>query len=86
MQEFYAGILDRELPVHGRAQGVAVGRPGLDLDPQSGLACDMSVQTLRYQGRELDFGDVKPAAVLSRLLKNRFGMPSVLPKVRGRGV
>ena len=64
MQEFDAGILGRELPVHGHAQGVAVLHPGLDLGSQHGLAFDALVQALRGQGRELDFGNVEPAAVL----------------------
>ena len=68
MQKLDAGILGRELPVHGFAQGVAVVHPGLDLGSQHGLAFDAPVQALRGQGRELDFGDVEPAAVLGRVV------------------
>ena len=57
MQELDAGVLGRELPVHGPAQGVAFAHPGLDLGPQLGFAGDAPVQALRGQGRELDFGD-----------------------------
>ena len=64
MQEFDAGVPGRQLPVHGHAQGVAVAHPSLDLGSQHGLAFDAPVQALPGQGRELDFGDVEPAAVL----------------------
>ncbi len=57
MQEFDAGVLGRELPVHGSAQGIALAHPGLDLGPQRGRAGDAPVQALRGQGAEFDFGD-----------------------------
>jgi len=68
VQEFDAGILGRKLPVHGRAQGIASVHPSFDFGPQSGFAFDAWVQALGGQGRELDFGDVEPAAVLGRIV------------------
>lgn len=43
MQELDAGVLGRELPVHGRAQGVAIAHPTLGLGLYLGLAADCLV-------------------------------------------